>query len=176
MDLLAHALWAWAGGEVLRRRGVLTRGGIQAGVAWAVAPDLLQMAPVAGGLLTGSLGVGEFIAYATADPGQEPILSPVIAALAHHLHCAMHSVVVVAVVTALVAWGRRAWAWPLFGWWLHIAFDVPTHSADYYAVPVLYPFTYRGFDGVAWNTTGFLLANYLALAVTGWWLWRSRHH
>ena len=31
-------------------------------------------------------------------------------------------------------------------------------------MPVLYPFTYRGFDGVAWNTPTFTLINYLTLA------------
>ena len=55
------------------------------------------------------------------------------------------------------------------GWWLHIAIDIPTHSAKYYAVPILYPFTNRGFDGLAWTTPWFLALNYLALAAV--WIW-----
>ena len=45
--------------------------------------------------------------------------------------------------------------------------DVFMHSADYYASPVLYPITHRGFDGVAWNTPWFLALNYLALGAVG---------
>ncbi|HEX6703774.1 MAG TPA: hypothetical protein VF169_03355 [Albitalea sp.] len=35
----------------------------------------------------------------------------------------------------------------------------------YYPSPVLYPLTYRGFDGVAWNEPWFMWLNYLGLAV-----------
>jgi membrane-bound metal-dependent hydrolase YbcI (DUF457 family) len=51
---------------------------------------------------------------------------------------------------------RTLWI-PLLGWWSHIVIDVFTHSADYYAVPVLYPFTERGFDGIAWITPWFMV-------------------
>jgi membrane-bound metal-dependent hydrolase YbcI (DUF457 family) len=79
----------------------------------------------------------------------------------------MHSAPVAAIVTAL-AWGvRRAFWLPLLGWWSHIAIDVFTHSADYYAVPVLYPFTERGFDGIAWTTPWFMVLNYVALVLVG---------
>ncbi|MEO8280684.1 MAG: hypothetical protein ABI564_13390, partial [Ideonella sp.] len=46
-----------------------------------------------------------------------------------------------------------------------------THSAQYDESPVFYPFTYRGFDGIAWNTPWFVAANYLALAAAGLWVW-----
>ena len=54
---------------------------------------------------------------------------------------------------------------PLAGWWSHIVIDFFTHSADYYSVPVLYPFTYWGFDGLAWNTPWFLALNYAVLSL-----------
>ena len=50
--------------------------------------------------------------------------------------------------------------------------DVFTHSADFYPVPVLYPFTQRGFDGLAWNTPGFQAINYSAWLLAALWLWR----
>ena len=40
--------------------------------------------------------------------------------------------------------GFRCWAGG------RIVIDVFWHSPDYYAVPVLYPFSYRSFDGIAW--------------------------
>jgi membrane-bound metal-dependent hydrolase YbcI (DUF457 family) len=66
----------------------------------------------------------------------------------------MHSAVGAVVVTLLVWRLRRALWIPLLGWWSHIVIDVFTHSADDYPSPVLYPFTQRGFDGIAWNTRG----------------------
>ena len=69
---------------------------------------------------------------------------------------------------------RRRWLIPLLGWWSHIVIDVFTHSADYYAVPVLYPFMDRGFDGIAWNTPWFMLVNYTALAAVWIFLWQRR--
>ena len=44
------------------------------------------------------------------------------------------------------------------------------HSVDCYAVPVLYPFTQRGFDGIAWTTPWFMVTKYVALATVGVWL------
>jgi hypothetical protein len=71
--------------------------------------------------------------------------------------------------------GAAGWWLPLLGWWSHIVIDVFTHSADFYPSPVLYPFTYRGFDGVSWNRPDFQVMNYGALvAVTLWLLWRRR--
>jgi hypothetical protein len=90
--------------------------------------------------------------------------------LSHHLHCIAHSAVVAGAVM-LVLWVALRSVWiPLLGWWSHIMIDVFTHSAEYYPSPALYPITERGFDGLAWNTPGFLLLNYVALAAVGLWL------
>lgn len=174
MDVLAHGLWAWAGGEALRRRGHLTNAALAAGVALAVAPDVLQLVPVLLGVLTGEVSLAELGAYATANPGQEPILREWVSTLAHHLHCLMHSVVAAAAVSLTIGLVKRRWLVPILGWWLHIATDVPTHSAEYYAVPVFYPFTYQGFDGFAWTSPWFMVANYAALAAVWIWLNRTR--
>ncbi|HYN58356.1 MAG TPA: hypothetical protein VET87_02245 [Rubrivivax sp.] len=112
-------------------------------------------------------------AYTFALPDHEPTLPPRAGLLSHHLHCVMHSAVVAGVVT-LVSWAvlRSLWI-PLLGWWLHIVADVFTHSADFYPSPVLYPFTQRGFGGLAWNQPWMLALNYAILAVTAWWVIRS---
>lgn len=155
------------------RRRPIGRGVFAATIALAVAPDIVQTLPVIAAAIHGG-GLGLLRDYATALPGAEPQLSPRAARLAHHLHCVMHSVVVAAAITLAVWLVRRVLWLPLLGWWSHIVIDVFTHSADFYAVPVLYPFSERGFDGVAWNTPWFMAANYAALGLSMLALWWTR--
>lgn len=100
-------------------------------------------------------------------------LNSLLKASTHHLHCVMHSAPVAA-LAALLEWAVRRTFWlPLPGWWPHIVIDVFTRSADYYAVPLLYPFTERGLDGldgIAWVTPWFMVLNCPALALAGTWL------
>jgi hypothetical protein len=165
MDILAHGLWAGIGVAWARRRWPVPRKAAAATVGLAVAPDLVQLTPLLVAALFGGEGVRLLSAYAMALPGFEPAMPPLVAAWVNHLHCIMHSAIVAAAVTAIVwAWRKALWL-PLLGWWAHIVIDVFTHSADFYPVPVLYPFTQRGFDGIAWNTPAFLITNYAAIAL-----------
>jgi hypothetical protein len=144
-------------------------------VAAAVVPDLAQLLPLLAASFSDPRGLSVLAAYATALPGREPALSPTVALLSHHLHCALHSAVVAGLATLAVAVLARSLWLPLLGWWSHIVIDVFTHSADYYPVPVLYPFTQRGFDGLAWNTPWFLALNYAAIVIAFVLLWIRRH-
>ena len=143
-------------------------------VALAVMPDIPHLLPIVGWAMSGHGSVGLLYDYALASPGAEPWLPPVVQTITHHLHCTAHSAIVAAGVTILVALLRRAWLLPLLGWWSHIVIDVFTHSREYYAVPVLYPITDVGFDGIAWIEPRFLAANYLAIAVVYAWLFYRR--
>jgi hypothetical protein len=165
MDIVAHGLWAGLGVAFARRRWPIPAGTPAAVVALAVLPDLAQLLPLIG--LAISRGDFHVLhAYATALPGGEPALPPPVALWSHHLHCVLHSAVVAAAVTGL-AWALTRTLWlPLLGWWSHIVLDVFTHTAQFYPSPVLYPFTYWGFDGLAWNTPWFMAANYAAIAIT----------
>jgi hypothetical protein len=170
MDIVAHTLWAAAGVTVLHRRQALSRSTVVATLVLAALPDMLHLLPIAGWWLFADGSFAALRAYAVAVPGQEPGLPPVVQLWSHDLHCVMHSAPIAALVTAAVWAARRAFWIPLLGWWSHIVIDVFTHSADYYAVPVLYPFTERGFDGIAWVTPWFMALNYVALASAGTWL------
>lgn len=177
MDILAHSLWASVGVAALARRRPVAGRTAALTVGLAALPDVFQMLPV---LAWWAFGDGSFAAvrdFATALPGQEPPMPAAVYFVSHHLHCLAHSGVVAGLVGGLV-WRLRGALWiPLLGWWSHVVIDVFTHSADFYASPVLYPFTERGFDGIAWNTPAFMAANYLALAAAAAWLWigRRRH-
>jgi hypothetical protein len=174
MDIVAHTLWAAAGAAVVHRRRPLSRGTVAATLVLAALPDVIHLLPLAGWWLLGDGSMAALRAYAVAVPGQEPVLPPLVGLLSHHLHCVMHSAPIAGLVT-FALWALRRTLWiPLLGWWSHIVIDVFTHSADYYPVPVLYPFTQRGFDGIAWITPWFMVLNYAALAAVGLWLLRSR--
>ncbi|HEU5296266.1 MAG TPA: hypothetical protein VFU71_15915 [Burkholderiaceae bacterium] len=147
-----------------RQRWAIGRREAIATLVLATAPDVMQLAPLLGGIFTRD-GVALIAAYATALPGLEPTLPPTVAFAVHHLHCALHSAVVAAAVT-LAVWLTTRSIWiPLLGWWSHIVIDAFTHSRDFYPVPVFYPFSDWGFDGLAWNTPWFLVANYAAICV-----------
>lgn len=170
MDILAHALWAGAGIHLARRRIAATRPMVAAGVAMAVLPDVVQALPVLGWALLGDGSLAALVAYVFAAPGSEPAMPAMVGWLSHHLHCVTHSAVVAGAVTLLARPLWRTAGAALLGWWSHIVIDVFTHSAEFYAVPVFYPITMRGFDGIAWNEPWFMAANYAALGLMGLWL------
>lgn len=136
----------------------------------------MHLLPIIAWWLFGDGTFAAIKAYAIAVPGEEPMLPPLVNLWSHHLHCIMHSAIVAGAVTAM-SWviTRSLWI-PLLGWWSHIVIDVFTHSASFYPVPVLYPITERGFDGLAWNTPWFMVLNYLTLAIIVLWLlWTDKH-
>lgn len=170
MDVVAHMLWAGAGAAFVTRRFRLPRRTIVATIALAALPDALQFIPLVAWSLSGQAQWSALWAHAIALPGQEPVLPALVGSTSHHLHCIAHSAVIAGAVTVVWCAMRSFW-FPLLGWWSHIVIDVFTHSSGFYVSPVLYPLTYGGFDGVAWNEPWFMALNYASLAMVGaWWL------
>jgi LexA-binding, inner membrane-associated putative hydrolase len=164
MDIVSHALWAAAAGEHLRRKGLMGRGAFGATIAIGAMPDVVSFIPALAWGVREPHPFAAMCASIVATPGGEP-LPAAINTLSHNLHCVTHSVVIAALVTLVVWRARPAWIPVLVGWWLHIAMDIPTHSTDYYAVPIFYPLSDWGFNGVPWTTPWIMALNYAALAV-----------
>ena len=174
MDIIAHGLWAGIAATAVARRIELPRRTVVVTVALAMLPDVVQMLPLAAYVLFGTGTWSDLVGYVYATPGSEPATPQLLSQLVDHLHCVMHSAIVAAAVTAVVAWKVRGLWFPLLGWWSHILIDVFTHSADYYPSPVFYPITQRGLDAVAWNTPTFMAFNYTALFGAAVWLYCAR--
>src|SRR2546423_7410883 len=174
MDILAHGLWTAFGTAVAARHFPVSRHTAMATVAMGVIPDVLHVLPVAWWAVFGPGSLDQLAAYVMLTAAPQPVLPTLVKLWTDHLHCIGHSAVVAAVVTLGVWLATRSLWIPLLGWWAHIVIDVFTHSATFYPSPVLYPFTMRGFDGVAWNRPWFMAVNYASLGVAFAWLLVTR--
>ena len=72
VDIVAHALWAAAGAEVLRRRSLVTKPQMGAIVVLAMVPDVAQMLPLLWWAAAGDGSSQALYSYAVASPGTEP--------------------------------------------------------------------------------------------------------
>ena len=174
MDILAHTLWVGAAAALASRHRALSRATVVGALGLAALPDLLHLVPILVWWLAGDGSLAVLRAYAVALPGQEPGMPAWVQFWSHHLHCVIHSAPVAVLVGGVLWFVRRAALMALLGWASHIVIDVFTHSADYFPVAVFYPFTDRGFDGIAWTSPWFMALNYGSLAAFWAWLAASR--
>ena len=69
--------------------------------------------------------------------------------------------------------GLNWWATVMYGWLLHIVFDIFTHTADFlthkkksvFSTYVFWPFSRFHFPGIKWSNVWFLIINYAILAI-----------
>lgn len=131
MDIVAHGLWAalvcrWREGQRPMKRATKTWT-----VGLAMAPDVVQLAPIVIGALVLPEGWSALQAYVHALPHYQPVLPPMVEVFMHHLHCTMHSAIVAGIVTLLTWKSMGRFWWPLIGWWSHVVIDVlPTQPTS----------------------------------------------
>jgi hypothetical protein len=163
MDIFAHALWTNALARLAKRKAAKAekyrRYLLSIGWAtfWGVFPDLFAFT------VPFVIGIFGWISGNGFIYGRDSIAS----GLAPSLYNYSHSLVIWAVVF-MVAWiiSKRP-RWELLGWALHILIDVPTHAANFYATPVLFPISnWKFLYGISWATPWFMIVNYSALFVT----------
>jgi len=174
VDVISHALWAGAAAEALRRAGRFSRRDVAGAAALGAMPDLVGMLPVTAWAAGSPSPLDSVLGYVWATPGQEPPMTAWARLAEHHLHCGAHSLVILALATMACAALLRPMLPALLGWWMHVLLDIPTHSEEYYAVTIFYPFTEWSVDGIAWTTPWVLATNWLLLAATYAALWRFR--
>jgi len=152
MDVVAHGLW---GGALFYTRG---RGKFFAGALIGMAPDLL------------SFGVfhvnrpGWLLSRLAGEISGPPALS-ILPAYVFHAYNLTHSLVVWALAFSLLGLVKKSPPWILCAWLLHILCDIPTHAKGYFPTPFLWPFPTPFVDGISWNTSWFLVTNYVCLTV-----------
>ncbi|MGD0201658.1 MAG: hypothetical protein ABSD27_12980 [Bryobacteraceae bacterium] len=165
MDIVAHGLWAAAAARGSQKK-LGRRISVGWTALWGVFPDLFAFTiPVTLALWYRLTGVGP---PADAGPHGVPHMH-----LAGQLYRISHSLIIFAVVFGLVWLLARRPVLPMLGWALHILIDIPSHSMRFFPTPFLWPVSDYRFGGIGWANRWFMLANYTALAVVWFLLWRS---
>lgn len=162
MDFLSHGLW---GGIALGRT---SRRSFWLAFGFGMAPDLCSFGLVfADGLLTHGLDFFNGLGH-PPDAAQIP-------AYVHQLYNATHSLLVFALVFALVWWLRKRPLMELGAWGLHIVVDIFTHSTKFFPTPFLWPLSDAHVDGVPWSEPGIFFTNIgLLVGVYAWFFIRRR--
>jgi hypothetical protein len=161
MDIVAHGLWAAAGGVAAKRKGWNIRIGWLS--FWAMFPDAFAFGPpIAVGLWM--LVIGKLSAGGSHAPHVH---------LGAPLYPLAHSLVTFSAVFAVSWLAMRRPPLAMLGWLSHILIDIPTHSFSYYATEFLWPVSQLRVDGIPWWTPWFRIATYVSLAVVYAVMWRA---
>lgn len=156
MDILSHGLY---GGVAFGRNNRLS---FWLSFLFGIAPDLLSF-----GLFTAGTWVG-FFDHPDWSSGNHP--DPVdIPSFVHSLYDVTHSLIIFALVFAVVWLIRQKPLWELGAWGLHILVDIPTHSAAFFPTPFLWPVSDFTVDGHNWSRPEIFIPNVILLV--GLYMW-----
>jgi hypothetical protein len=131
------------------------------GIFFGVFPDLVAFTPVFVYIFYRWIFQGlKFEFIRPEDGGSIPLDG-----LSHHLYNFSHSLVIWAVVLAIVWIIIKRFPWVLLGWALHICIDIFTHTSEFYPTPFLFPLSKFHVSGVSWAEPVFMAVNYGALVI-----------
>lgn len=141
MDTLSHALWGYA--VTLRK----AKFGLAA--FFGAFPDLFAFTlPFTIGILNGGL-------KSHGPPNFPDYIG--------FLYSLSHSLVICALVFAIIyAFKKKIYLW-MIGWPLHILMDIPTHEKAFFATPFLYPLSNFTVDGIRWSNPYIFSINWILL-------------
>ncbi len=160
MDTLSHALY---GGVAFGRR---SRWSYWLAFFFGMAPDLFSFGLF---FLTNLFGITERPDWSAGPPPESLIPGYV-----HGMYDITHSLVVFAVVFAVVWIIRHRPLWEMLGWPLHILVDIPTHSSEFFPTPFLWPISDFHVDGYPWSRPEIFIPNVLLLIALYVWFWWKR--
>ena len=180
MDVFAHGLWAGAAAKAANKNSAIA-GKIKRplkvwrAVLWGVFPDLfaftLPFVWLFWNVAFGDLKFSDFPRPENVEPAARDTL-PVFQ-LASTLYNISHSLIIFALVFALIWFFLRRMPWEISGWLLHILIDIPTHSYRFYPTPFLWPISEWKSNSFSWSTPWFMVLNYSAI-ILAYWLLRRR--
>ncbi len=166
MDILSHGLWAGATYKTINKKA---RKKLNVGLAsfWGVFPDILAFTIGFIWLLWNLAFSGLSFADLPNPNSVEPITQDTlfIFQLTSVLYKISHSAIIFFIIFFIAFLIFRRPIWELGGWFIHIIFDIPTHSYKFYPTPFLWPISGWKFNGFSWGAPWFLILNYSALII-----------
>lgn len=145
MDIFSHGFW---GGLIFGKNKRL----LYWAVLFSILPDMIAFAPLLLFALTGDLPLGSRPEAMSEYP--RIVLT---------LYSITHSMVIILPIYFLVRVLDRELSFAFLAWPLHILFDIPTHTGEYFPTPFLYPISDFSISGISWDNPYFMLANYTAI-------------
>lgn len=163
MDVLSHGLWgtlyAKAANQKLHQPIKM-----KWAFLWGVFPDVFAFGPFfVWSFIQRLLGYPWMIHRPSTElepwtPGTDTLSD-----FTQLLYQYSHSLIIFAIVIAVIYFVRRKIPWILGPWLLHILFDIPTHSYKFYPTPFLWPISDLKINGIQWSHWWFMILNYGAL-------------
>jgi hypothetical protein len=172
LDVLSHSLWGLA---LTRRRLALW-----ACLASGALPDIIAFAPARlAELQSGTLNLRHEARPLSAYPAATELLYNLTHSLAGLAALSLLALLLLSLLPALrervsgpegASLGpARLTLWLMAPWALHLAMDLPLHSAEFFPTPLLWPFSDAVFDGIPWAQPTVLIPNVLLLGLALTW-------
>lgn len=160
MDIISHGLWgAIAFGRENRKLFGYS-------FLLGMAPDLVSFGFYTVGTWFGIFSHPDWRSGEHPIPGEIPVF-------VHTLYNYSHSLIVFFVVFGLIWLFFHRPIWPVAAWGLHILVDIPTHAADFFPTPFLFPLSDFHINGISWSNPIIFFPNVLLLFMgLIWFLWR----
>ncbi|HTY39818.1 MAG TPA: metal-dependent hydrolase [Candidatus Paceibacterota bacterium] len=189
MDILSHGLWAALSARAVNKKlaardKLPRRLDVNLAFLWGILPDLIPFTPIFILVFYGLLH-GQMFPFRPAQTGSlEGLGTPVpfILELTKQIYSFTHSFIIF-FICFFMGWAFRRFVTPrgrglaalpfeMGGWFLHILVDIPTHAADFYPTPFIWPLSNYHVSGVPWASPVVYIPNLIGLAVFYWWIKR----
>lgn len=164
MDIVSHGLWgSLAFGRKNKKSFLLA-------FFLGIAPDLFSFGPF---FASTFLGLAERPHFSSEPP--DPSLIP---HYVSQLYQVTHSIIIFAVIFALVWFLRKKPFWEMSAWGLHILMDIPTHSYKFFPTPFLWPISDLKLNGWHWGSPWIFWPDVALLTVLYIWFFiiKKRSH
>jgi len=162
MDIVSHGLW---GGVAFGRK---SKKNYWQAFLFGVMPDLLSF---------GIFPAADVLGLVSGPDFRHGITNQaLIPQFVYVLYNITHSLLIFGLIFGLVWFIVKKPFWPLLAWGLHILIDIPTHSAEFFPTPVLWPVSDFHIDGISWGNPIIFYPDLILLAgcYLLWWINRKK--
>ena len=162
MDIFSHGLW---GSLAFGRR---SKKSFLVSFLCGMAPDLFSF---------GIFFVAIILGLSDRPDFSEPPVSSNIPHYVSQLYQFTHSFIIFLILFFMLWTLFRRPIWEFSAWGLHILFDIPTHSYQFFPTPFLWPISHFEVNGIPWGSPQIFIPNIALLAACYIWffIYRRRH-